>query len=645
MAHRALAVVTALVVLAPLLPTAGAQEEAARFSLAYTLTPGQDLTVTFQVVDPGPLTSVELALGDVRMLSGEPTLDGAWTWDGARAKVDLQASGTASATWSARANVLVESVEGEGYTSYVGERFAIIKPGDLLPGLAYSYIGAEPQLLSELTFSVPAGWTTAGPWPRTGDGFQLESLPPRGFFAAGAQLNEEAVGQGTAAYRVVRLEGVPLTEEAEQLFATAPTYLGGLYGTVPEHRFAVVAPEPMFQGGLGSPSGIFLHAKADGEVVAHELVHTYQAFQVSRQPGEAAVWLVEGTAVVHGALLEVAAGLSTRDEVLSRLEDTAARARDEHAVDLTTAVYGSGNELAAYTKGAVLVTVLNDEIRRATEDTYTLPDVLRALNAEAETTRPAPVLGTGDLVDRIADVTGWDLSDLFDRAVRGTDVPRLGSLFPGQAAVRILGTEPSEPIALEPLYVRVALINADVEALQVDVPVLVNGTVAGRVVASLGPGERGETRAALTPLPRGTYTLEVEGSEATVRVRAPAQPEVRLDIWPPEPTTRTQATVGLVVDNTGEATFNETLSVTLDGAPIANPEVVVPGGGGRTLPIELPTLGPGEHTVQVRTEGGVVLASTAFTLTEAGPLATPGAGWRMVVGAIAVIGALVARRR
>lgn len=616
--------------LAPSLAQTGEPSDTAQLSLTFGVDPDSgEVEVSLAVEDPGPLVVLKLDLGRLDSLIGEPTLQGAWKQEGTQSVVDLEATPRASAQWTAQGRIAVQSHSGEGFTSHVNDRFAVLKAGDLMPTVGYqSPQGSNPRFATTFTVDMPAGWTAAGPWEERGEGrFLVESAIPGGFLVAGEDLEEVELGGQGPAYRIVRVDGAVEDAQTERILVAAKGFLGGLYGPSEHQRFIVVAPDPMFRGGLGSPDGVFVHEDSDSSVVAHEMVHAFQRFQVSRQPGEATVWFVEGTAVVHGALLEVAAETRTREDVLDFLEDQHQKARSEHNVDLTTAVYGAGNEPAAYTKGAVVITALNDHIKEATNDEYTLADVLREVNEEGQrqgTTRY--LVDTDELLDVIGSVTGYELSPFFDEFVFGSGVPRLGSVFPGQASLRIVGTEPMPAVANEPVSLRVAMSNLDAREITVDEPVLVNGEEAGRLLATLAPGQSAEATATLTPVPKGSYQVQVDRSTYEMTVLSPPEPRANVTVWPASPSADRNVTVGAEISNAGEAPYTSPVRIVLDGAVVAEEQVHVPTGAQRTIARTLAPLSPGDHVVQIQRADGTVLASRAIEVQAHAPAATPGLG-------------------
>ncbi len=626
-----LLLVAALLSAPVLLPSAAAQGgQAVQLSLVLTLHP-EDGTVdlTFSVADPGNLRELRLSLGDLSTCVDQPCdpeLRGdAWTWDDGVAVVDLTEDPDPQALWTTDARITVVSNEGTGHTSYVGDDFSVVKVSDLMPEIQYSFPeGDRPEFRTMLSVQTPSEWQIEGPWEKTSQGFQVDGAIPRGFLAAGPSLDRATLGEGSEAYDLVRVDGAQEDASTRQLLQAADSYLAGIYGSLPINRFIVVAPDPMFRGGLASPEGIFLHADADAEVVAHELVHAYQGFQVSRSPGEALVWLVEGSAVVDGARLEVAAGLTDKAEVIDRLQERREDAQREHAVDLTTAVYGSGNEQAAYTKGAVVTIALNDAIRGATSQQFTLADVLTEMTQRhGDKDVPEPFT-TEDLQTIIGDVTGYGFSGFFDRFVTNPPVPELGAVFPGEATVRILGTDPVQPIALEPFTLRVAMANLDVTTLTINRTILVDGSQAGRLVATLEPGQRVETEAAVSPLPRGSYTLTVDGASHELKVVAPASLNATIETWPDPPVAAQPVTVGVVLENTGEADATGSVTLLVDGTERDRLPISVPGGDHVTVPRTFEDLGAGEHTIVVQGPDGRVLASRTVVVAESQRMDAPG---------------------
>lgn len=627
-------------------PVAGQTSSTVQLDLTFQLDP-EDGTVhvTFEVEDPGSLRTIQLALGELEALQGDPSFEGDWRQEDGRAVADLEETPQASAQWTSDGRIRAETLEGEGYTTYVGGSFAVVKAGSMTPNIRYSFPqDRKPTFQTDLTVQAPDDWGAKGPWPSQGGAFQLDRPLPRGFLAVGPSIEEVTLGSGEDAYRIVRLAGASETATTERILLEARSYLGGLWGRTAHQQFIVVAPDPMFRGGLGSPAGVFLHGDADGSVVAHEMVHAYQGFRFSRQPGEATVWLGEGTAVVHGVLLEVASGVKSREEARTFLQERAEKAKEEHAVDLTSAVYGSGNEQAAYTKGAVVVTAIDDRIREATDNQYTLSDVLKELNRRGASSDSFTV-STSGFLQTIQNVTDASLESFFDRYVHDSSVPDLGSIFPGQVSVRIVGTDPDPPVEGEPFEVLAQLTNLDTQETQVDVPVLVNGSQRGRLVATLPAGASARADADVEALDRGSYQVRIRGATAEVRVRTPAEPSANVTVWPPQPVAGENVTLGARISNVGEAPYRGDVQISLDGEPILQRRVDVGSDDVRTISRTLQPLEPGSHEVRVVGVDGRVLAEQTFEVTqEVEQAQAPGASAVLAVTLMAAVAFLVRAR-
>jgi hypothetical protein len=641
------------VLLASLSPLVPAQQSsnAVELDIAFDLNPDNETVgVTMSVEDPGPLSELQLGFGELRALEDQPRLTGSWTQEDSRAIADLEESPNAKAKWTASGAIRVESQEGTGRTTHVGDQFAVVKSGSMVPSIRYSFPQDEsPKFDSELTVDVPEGWLVRGPWDQSGqDSFLLDRPLPRGFVAASDELEDKRLGEGDEAYDIARLAGAREDPETEQLLLKARSYLGGIYGPTDRVQFIVTAPNPMFHGGLGSPAGVFLHADTDARVVAHELVHSFQGMQFSREPTQASVWLAEGSAVVHGSLLEVAADVKTRDQVREFLQSRANEAnRDGNAVDLTTAVYNSGNERAAYTKGPVVVTALDERIREATDNQFSLVSVLGGLNERAAESDGRYTMTTSDLEDAVANVTGYDPFEFFEEYVYGPSVPDLGSIFPDALSVRVESTTPSPPVAGKTITLNVRLTNADTNPTSIEAPILVNGTEMGQLVANVSAGETVDTKVTIPPLDRGQYRVTIEGASAEFRVLRPAKLSVAVTTWPRTLVAGQNVTLGAEISNEGQAPFDEPVTLELDGEALRTDRLRVPTGETSTLAHTVDAMTAGPHTVTVRAENGTALASRTITV-DAAPdrAATPTVGWvglAMLAAALARLGPSRAR--
>ncbi len=187
---------------------------------------------------------------------------------------------------------------------------------------------------------------------------------------------------------------------------------------------------------------------------------------------------------------------------------------------------------------------------------------------------------------------------------------------------------------------QVRVTNLDTRETTADVPVQVNGTERGRLVATLAAGETANAHADVEALDRGSYELQIQGARKLVDVRSPAEPSVNITLWPQQPHPGENVTVGARIANAGEAPYRETVTIEVDGHPILEEDVVVASDEIRTVTRTLAPLAEGSHMVEVFDERGEALASRSFEAREPEAAQTPAAGALLALTLIALVARL-----
>lgn len=161
--------------------------------------------------------------------------------------------------------------------------------------------------------------------------------------------------------------------------------------------------EQLFQPGFAiGDDTLLIDAESEFDVWTHEYVHSRQEF-----PDTGRIrWLTEGSAEYYGWLLTVEQGYDS----WSPLREVFVEATTDDSVLADPETWRGETE---YNKGALVLGVLDHEIRVATDGERTLQDVFRRLNADTD-----PTLDT--FVKTVGEVGGPDAGGLARVAVRKT---------------------------------------------------------------------------------------------------------------------------------------------------------------------------------------------------------------------------------
>jgi hypothetical protein len=194
---------------------------------------------------------------------------------------------------------------------------------------------------------------------------------------------------------------------------------------------AVVTPEirteatQLFQPGFSlDDTTLLIDGESEFDVWTHEYVHARQEFPDTGRLR----WLTEGSAEYYGWLLSIEGG----DDDWTALRGVFARGADDDSVLANPETWRGETD---YTKGALVLGVLDHEIRVATDGERTLEDVFRRINrADAD-----PTLET--FLRAVRDVGGPDAAAAARRYVTTSATPdyrpdasRFDALYSGSAS-------------------------------------------------------------------------------------------------------------------------------------------------------------------------------------------------------------------
>jgi hypothetical protein len=165
---------------------------------------------------------------------------------------------------------------------------------------------------------------------------------------------------------------------------------------------------------------------------------------------------------------------------------------------------------------------------------------------------------------------------------------------------------PETVVAGDAIPVSAQMANEGRAAAEEELTVRVDGQPLAATTVDLEPGEAGTVTVTVPELSAGTYEITLEGWDElsrTVWVMTPATFEVDAVTVSPSPmdiNESDEATVLVLISNTGEADGSHTLELELDGEVVDERTVDgVPGGASAEESFEVTVDGPGTHEVTV----------------------------------------------
>jgi predicted metalloprotease with PDZ domain len=182
-------------------------------------------------------------------------------------------------------------------------------------------------------------------------------------------------------------------------------------------------------------------------LVAHEFFHVWNGkrirpeplgpFDYTRENYTRSLWVVEGLTTYYTELILRRAGLVTPERFLARLAESITRFRalpGRHRQTLADSSFDSwirfyrpdehtpNAQISYYQKGALVGMLLDLELRRRTGNERSLDDLMRLLwERYGAVDEGYPEAGAGSVEALASELSGSDLSPLFDRWIRGTD--------------------------------------------------------------------------------------------------------------------------------------------------------------------------------------------------------------------------------
>jgi hypothetical protein len=625
------------------------------------LTPDQpgavDVSVTYDV--PEELTSLTVSLpgdaNDVRSSSFTEGEDG-YEWDettdpasirftmpanesldGSRSVngsgLAAQASANESAHVYERSRSLTRGQEGQYAFVDTGD-WALVSVPQL--GTGWGWQGTERVTLTE-SVSVDGAGSTGGEiaylgpvetYTRTANEQQFTLVVP-----AAASMRESP-GQVLDALAGASQRLRVGTRDPRVWFVAAPTGVGwGAQGI--EYG--------------GSDSWVLADASLEdpGNVWFHEYVHTRQEFQ----PATSGRWTVEASAEYYSALLSLRGGYVSFEEFETFLEH-GEREPWRNAVLADPSTWDRGGN---YVKGALVMGVVDRQIRLATDSSATMADVLWRLNRQDGT------VTNGDVLIAVATVSSEDVAGIAERFTESRDAPQMWTRPQHKAAFdtqpprmeyevesyRVTGPFRNESYASLPtLYVGEtltleALVRNDGGATGTYTATL---TRDGDSVASAG-GELAPSESTVLSVRHqfetgGDYNLSVGRTPVPLTVVEPATVTVE-SISVSDSTVEAGDTVTVTVElsNPSDRPATGPVPVTLDGEQVESVDVALDPGKTATRTL----------TVTAQSSASAVLAAGNKSVTlnpgagSGGPI--PGFGAAAALLAVAIATVVVARER
>ena len=203
---------------------------------------------------------------------------------------------------------------GKGYDSYAGDGWVLTRTSALFPHSAVSFrseIEPEPESRARLVFRLPAAWDAVTVMPPDGPHrFIVESAGhfdhPRGWLMLGHFRRTDVTVGGTAVTIAATPLGTLAPARVLALLEQALPLTSTLFGYAPARLLIVIAPDPMWRGGLSGEESFYMHGDRPLQTpdrtspYLHELFHVIAPFR----PAPDAHWVAEGLAEFYSVELQ-----------------------------------------------------------------------------------------------------------------------------------------------------------------------------------------------------------------------------------------------------------------------------------------------------------------------------------------------------
>ncbi len=315
---------------------------------------------------------------------------------------------------------------GKGYDSHAGDGWILARTSGFFPRSAVLFrreVEPEPESRARLVLRLPSGWTSATVMPSESDAHYRVETPqqrfdhPRGWLAFGRLKRTDAAVAETA-LTVVRVPGVTnKVEPVVALMRRALPMVATLFDRSLARLLIVIAPDPMWRGGLSGEESFYIHADRRlrspdyTSPYLHELFHVAAPFR----PQADAHWVTEGLAEYYSVELQRRMGTLSEDDFRRALELFA-----EHGLWNQDFTHTSAPALRNNSAPLVMY-VLDQRIRAATGDRRGLDAVVASLARDGGPVSTARFLGT---VQRVA---GKSFASFFRRHVYRGEQPAISS--------------------------------------------------------------------------------------------------------------------------------------------------------------------------------------------------------------------------
>lgn len=270
------------------------------------------------------------------------------------------------------------------FDALINDDWAIFRGDDIIPAIYTDEIlNAESH--ATLKFTLPKKWSIETGWPRIkGNTFRIDNPErrfdrPTGWMIAG-KLGTRRSSIGNTSIAVSAPKGSSMRRmDALTFLSFVWPGLEKAFGETPKKLLIVGHGDPMWRGGLSASNSLFLHAdrpmvsENGTSPLVHELVHMVTRISGKRTNDFNDDWIAEGLAEFYSIeLIYRAHGMTKqrRKQIMQRLSKWGKNVENLRQSRSHGAITG---------RAVVLLDELDQEIRKRSENKFSIDDVTRKL--------------------------------------------------------------------------------------------------------------------------------------------------------------------------------------------------------------------------------------------------------------------------
>ncbi len=345
---------------------------------------------------------------------------------------------TATIQYQVTLNVLSSMDYYPAYISYVGEKYGILDGHMLFLSPHNFNINGKIKVMLDM----PDGWEALTPWDEesslTFSADYIQDVVDSVFCIGQFQFIERKINdrQVYAAYCGLKNIDSKLDEKADTVAQLFGDYMSR-FGDFPFKKYIAIFSEQ-------TPDGKYIHGTAHGsgfagpiempltftlQFMAHEIFHIWNG-RILKQKTQYEVWFKEGFTEYYGYITPYRVGLYDRDQfadylknnyreylqiyelsrdiALARVNEKMAREEGhDHAVSISNFIM--------YRKGALVASLMDDEIKRITNGEKSLDDLIRYMLTEYRD----KAYSSDDILDSVNAITNSDFTKFFSDFIYG----------------------------------------------------------------------------------------------------------------------------------------------------------------------------------------------------------------------------------